>query len=98
MQAAQLPKGSMERLLLVAAFAQSGFAAGLRPYKCLNPVVGETFEVSHQLFMTRTSHLLATRALATGKRLILTCSAYIDSVTAESCLDQWDDELRECQR
>ena len=45
MQAALLPKGSMDRLLLVAAFAQSGFAAGLRPYKCLNPVMGETFEV-----------------------------------------------------
>ena len=45
MQAAQLPKGSMDRLLLVAAFAQSGFAAGLRPYKCLNPIAGETFEV-----------------------------------------------------
>ena len=44
-QAALLPKGSMDRLLLVAAFAQSGFAAGLRPYKCLNPVMGETFEV-----------------------------------------------------
>ena len=49
MQAAQLPKGSMDRLLLVAAFAQSGFAAGLRPYKCLNPVAGETFEVGRQL-------------------------------------------------
>ncbi len=48
LQAAQLPKGSMERLLLVAAFAQSGFAAGLRPYKCLNPVAGETFEVGCQ--------------------------------------------------
>ena len=48
MQAAQLPKGSMDRLLLVAAFAQSGFAAGLRPYKCLNPVAGETFEVNSQ--------------------------------------------------
>ena len=45
MQAALLPKGSMDRLLLIAAFAQSGFAAGLRPYKCLNPVLGETFEV-----------------------------------------------------
>lgn len=45
MQAAQLPKGSMDRLLLVAAFAQSGFAAGLRPYKALNPVMGETLEV-----------------------------------------------------
>ncbi len=45
MQAAQLPRGSIDRLLLVAAFAQSGFAAGLRPYKCLNPVAGETFEV-----------------------------------------------------
>ncbi len=44
-QAALLPRGSMDRLLVVAAFAQSGFAAGLRPYKCLNPVMGETFEV-----------------------------------------------------
>lgn len=35
----------MDRLLLVAAFAQIGFSAGLRPYKCLNPVMGETFEV-----------------------------------------------------
>lgn len=34
----------MERLLLVAAFAQIGFSAGLRPFKCLNPVMGETFE------------------------------------------------------
>ncbi|KAK9916573.1 hypothetical protein WJX75_004348 [Coccomyxa subellipsoidea] len=44
-QAAELPKGSMERLLLVAAFAQIGYSAGLRPYKCFNPVMGETFEV-----------------------------------------------------
>ncbi|EIE26264.1 hypothetical protein COCSUDRAFT_32122 [Coccomyxa subellipsoidea C-169] len=44
-QAAELPKGSMERLLLVAAFAQIGFSAGLRPYKCMNPVMGETFEI-----------------------------------------------------
>lgn len=46
LQAASQPKGSMERLLTVAAFAQSGFAAGLRPYKCINPIMGETFEVS----------------------------------------------------
>ena len=59
LQAAQLPKGSMDRLLLVAAFAQSGFAAGLRPYKCLNPVAGETFEVRHQPSMHPVTHVMS---------------------------------------
>ena len=45
MQAAQLPRGSMERLLLIAAFAQSGFATGLRPFRNLNAAMGETLEV-----------------------------------------------------
>lgn len=58
LQAAQLPKGSMDRLLLVAAFAQSGFAAGLRPYKCLNPVAGETFEVRHRPSMHPVTHAM----------------------------------------
>ena len=44
-QAAALPKGSIDRLLLVGACAQTGFSAGLRPFKCFNPVMGETFEV-----------------------------------------------------
>ena len=45
MQAAQLPRASMERLLLIAAFAQSGFATGLRPFRNLNAAMGETLEV-----------------------------------------------------
>ena len=45
MQAAQLPRDSMERLLLIAAFAQSGFATGLRPFRNLNAAMGETLEV-----------------------------------------------------
>ena len=44
-QAAQLPKASMDRLLLIAAFAQSGFATGLRPFRNLNAAMGETLEV-----------------------------------------------------
>ena len=45
LQAALLPKGSTDRLLVVAAFAQSGGAAALKTHKCLNSVMGETFEV-----------------------------------------------------
>ena len=47
MQAVQLPKGSMDRLLLITAFAQSGFATGLRPFRNLNAAMGETLEVSN---------------------------------------------------
>ena len=44
LQAAQKPKGSIERLLLVAAFAQSAFQA-VGKLKCMYPVSGETYEV-----------------------------------------------------
>ncbi|CAK0732247.1 hypothetical protein CVIRNUC_000104 [Coccomyxa viridis] len=44
-QAAQLPRASMDRLLLIAAFAQSGFATGLRPFRNLNAAMGETLEL-----------------------------------------------------
>ncbi len=47
MQAAQRPKGSMERLLLVAAFAQSAFHA-VGKLKPMVPVMGETYEVSRK--------------------------------------------------
>lgn len=40
LHAAQLPKGSMDRLLQVGAFAQVGTFADLRPYECLNPAMG----------------------------------------------------------
>ena len=43
-QAAQKPKGSIERLLLVAAFAQSAFQA-VGKLKCMYPISGETYEV-----------------------------------------------------
>ena len=45
LQAAQKPKGSIERLLLVAAFAQSAFQA-VGKLKCMYPISGETYEVS----------------------------------------------------
>ena len=45
MQAALKPKGSVERLLLVAAFAQSAFHA-VGKLKPMVPVMGETYEVS----------------------------------------------------
>ncbi len=68
LQAATQPKGSMERLLTVAAFAQSGFAAGLRAYKCINPIMGETYEVCgvsilslyHQLATPHANHTVFT--------------------------------------
>ena len=44
LQAAQKPKGSIERLLLVAAFAQSAFQA-VGKLKCMYPISGETYEV-----------------------------------------------------
>jgi len=44
LQAAQKPKGSIERLLLVAAFAQSAFQSVGR-LKCMIPIMGETYEV-----------------------------------------------------
>ena len=79
MQAALLPKGSMDRLLLVAAFAQSGFAAGLRPYKCLNPVIGETFEVCGTLIPDLHPSLLHSTAVS----LIAADSCYVRS--SEDC-------------
>ncbi|CAL5227336.1 g10279 [Coccomyxa viridis] len=42
--AAQQPKGSIERLLLVAAFAQSAFQA-VGKLKCMYPISGETYEL-----------------------------------------------------
>ena len=47
LQAAQRPKGSMERLLLVAAFAQSAFQA-VGKLKAMVPIMGETYEVHLQ--------------------------------------------------
>ncbi len=46
-QAAQKPKGSLERLLLVAAFAQSAFQA-VGKLKPMIPIMGETYEVHMQ--------------------------------------------------
>lgn len=46
-QAAQKPKGSIERLLLVAAFAQSAFQA-VGKLKPMIPIMGETYEVRMQ--------------------------------------------------
>ena len=43
MQAAALPRGSMERLLLVAAFAVSAFQS-VGNLKCTLPCMGETYE------------------------------------------------------
>ena len=44
MQAARKGKGSLERLLLVAAFAQSAFHA-VGKLKPMVPIMGETYEV-----------------------------------------------------
>jgi hypothetical protein len=43
MQAAAMPKGSIERLLLVAAFAVSAFQS-VGNLKCTTPIMGETYE------------------------------------------------------
>ncbi|CAL5227335.1 g10278 [Coccomyxa viridis] len=43
-QAAQKPKGSIERLLLVAAFAQSAFQS-VGKLKAMTPIMGETYEL-----------------------------------------------------
>lgn len=48
-QAAQQPKGSIERLLLVAAFAQSAFQA-VGKLKCMVPTMSETYEVRLLIF------------------------------------------------
>ena len=58
-QAAQKPKGSMERLLLVAAFAQSAFQA-VGKLKAMVPIMGETYEVhSQQTFLANANPHLA---------------------------------------
>lgn len=45
MQAATLPKGSIERMTHIAAFAVSGYSgSGRRTIKPFNPLLGETFE------------------------------------------------------
>ena len=47
-QAAQEPKGSIERFLLVAAFAVSGYSSTAgRTSKPFNPLLGETYELVH---------------------------------------------------
>ncbi|KAK9801882.1 hypothetical protein WJX73_007191 [Symbiochloris irregularis] len=44
-QAAKEPKGSHERMMLIAAFAVSGYSgSGKRTIKPFNPLLGETFE------------------------------------------------------
>ena len=50
-QAAHKPKGSIERLLLVAAFAQSAFQA-VGKLKCMVPMMGETYEVCAGIFFS----------------------------------------------
>lgn len=58
LQAAQRPKGSVERLLLVAAFAQSAFQA-VGKLKAMVPIMGETYEVHlHPTFQCRWQSLL----------------------------------------
>ena len=48
MQAAQSPTGSIERFLLVAAFAVSGYSSTAgRTVKPFNPLLGETYELVH---------------------------------------------------
>ncbi len=48
MQAAQSPAGSIERFLLVAAFAVSGYSSTAgRTVKPFNPLLGETYELVH---------------------------------------------------
>lgn len=45
LQAATLPKGSVERMLYVCAFAVSGYSGtARRTIKPFNPLLGETFE------------------------------------------------------
>lgn len=44
-QAAQRPKGGIERLLLVAAFAVSPYAAAKHVRAPMYPLLGETFEL-----------------------------------------------------
>lgn len=47
-QAAQSPAGSIERFLLVAAFAVSGYSSTAgRTVKPFNPLLGETYELVH---------------------------------------------------
>ncbi|EIE26339.1 hypothetical protein COCSUDRAFT_58876 [Coccomyxa subellipsoidea C-169] len=59
-QAAEKPKGSIERLLLVAAFAVSAFQA-VRPMRASLPIMGETVEVllpeKRMRFMVETAYL-----------------------------------------
>ena len=48
MQAAQEPAGSIERFLMVAAFAVSGYSSTAgRTSKPFNPLLGETYELVH---------------------------------------------------
>ena len=47
-QAAQEPAGSIERFLMVAAFAVSGYSSTAgRTSKPFNPLLGETYELVH---------------------------------------------------
>lgn len=47
-QAAREPAGSIERFLLVAAFAVSGYSSTAgRTSKPFNPLLGETYELVH---------------------------------------------------
>lgn len=48
MQAAKHPKGSIDRLLYVAAFSVSAFQS-VRNMRCSLPIMGETVEVRHLL-------------------------------------------------
>ena len=57
-QAAHKPKGSIERLLLVAAFAQSAFQA-VGKLKCMVPMMGETYEVCAGIFFSMMSQVRA---------------------------------------
>ena len=72
-QAAQKPKGSIERLLLVAAFAQSAFQA-VGKLKCMVPIMNETYEVR-----LLSSAVPGAAQLALLQNLLLDTSAVLDS-------------------
>ncbi len=78
-QAAQKPKGSIERLLLVAAFAQSAFQA-VGKLKCMYPISGETYEV--RLSGSHACAVQAQRMYVTQcARLLSVCCEHLAALT-----------------
>lgn len=81
-QAAVMPKGSMERLLLVAAFAVSAFQS-VGNLKCTLPIMGETYEARNQMYPPPCTQPCTHAWPWTAQRLLCVICPYLQRLSIE---------------